>query len=301
MLPAPSLRRRAIVALITPLAAAVATAPALAAPADDTFEYTPLGGALLTPSPTQLFIEDLSPPGEFGVAARRIAIGEAGVEEHVSKLIVDWPDPFGLTLTPDAAISTHLIADTNPDGVGDPIRASSVGLTRLPDAGGRTQYGVSFDFALLGSATATLRVYNGATLVAVDPLFGSGGSITLDGLPPGEPVVRTVKIPPGIFCDWRDDESDGDVFFDVDVIDVGLLPLNFAGFTLPGGAYFGTAADRIELTLNGPETELDGVFGFDYTGTGLSSFSISEVPAPGALAMLAVAALASPRRRQRSM
>ena len=59
---------------------------AQAAPSSDLFEYSSLGNADMSSTAHTLFITDPGFGGEYGVAARRIAIGEAGVKEHVSTL-----------------------------------------------------------------------------------------------------------------------------------------------------------------------------------------------------------------------
>jgi len=265
------------------------------------YDLSPLGSANVVQGATARAFEvsNLGSSGMDGVAARRIAIGEEGVKPHATNLRVGWPDPFGVEVGPDAMIQTSLVADLNPDGVGDPVRASTVGWTHLGEGGGVNRYGFSFDFSSLGATTGTLRVRSGETIVTEFAGFGSGQSLALDGLPPGEPVVIHTKEIATIAVDWIDDDSDGDDVFDVDAITVSGLPGGFTGFTLPDGSHFDAAATTLELMLDGPETELAGVFGFDFVGSGLNSFTLNSVPTPGTVVCLGLAAATASMRRRR--
>lgn len=266
-----------------------------AAPASDLFEYTTLGDAIMNSNANTIHLMDPGFGGEYGVAARRIAIGEPGVKEHVSKLRMDWADPYGLEMPENSSVSLALIADTNPNGIGNPQRASRVTLLKRGIVGGVNSYELGFEFGGLGSSFATMTIETASGSVISQP-FDDGSFIQLLGLPPGEPIVRTVKLPPeGIDVDWHDDDDDGDDIFDVDTITVTQLPPLITGFALPDGTTFSESIVSISLSLEGPETELEGVYGFDYYGSGLPSFSVS-VPAPGPLALIAIAGLTGVRR-----
>lgn len=270
---------------------------AQAAPASDLFEYTALGDAIMSSNADTIHLMDPGFGGQYGVAARRIAIGEPGVKEHVSNLRMDWADPFGLEMPENSSVSLALIADINPNGIGNPERASSVTLLKRGLVGGVNSYELGFEFGMLGSSFATMTIETASGSLITQP-FDDGSFIQLLGLPPGEPVVRTVKLPPeGIDVDWHDDDDDGDDIFDVDLITVTQLPPLLTGFMLPDGSVFSESILSISLELGGPETELDGVFGFDYYGTGLPSFSVS-VPEPGAFALLSMGAVSGLRRRR---
>ncbi len=269
---------------------------ASAVPGDGLFDFTAIGGANLDFAPEQVRAGTPLPgSGGWGVAARRIAIGEAGVEEHVSNLIVDWPDPFGLTSPIDSSIDISLVAEL-PGGSG-PVRASTVSWTRMPDQAGATSYHLGFDFAQLGSSTATMRI---TTLgdVVVERQIDSSSGILLNGLPPGEPIVRTVKIPPGIAVDWIDEDDDGDGIPDVDIITILGLPEGITSSELADGSIINDGIRSIELILNGPETEIGAIHGFDFIGSGLNAFTVSNIPSPGAAALLAIGGLVAGRRRR---
>ncbi len=271
---------------------------ASAVPGDGLFDFTAIGGANLDFAIDQVRAGTPLPgSGGWGVAARRIAIGEPGVKEHVSNLIVDWPDPFGLTSPVDSSIDFSLVATMA--GSAGPTRASTVSWTRMPDQAGSTSYHLGFDFAQLGSTTATMRITTLSDVVVTRQMDSSSG-ILVNGLPPGEPIVRTVKIPPGIWVDWNDDDDDGDNMFDVDIITVRGLPAGLTSFELDDGSIFNDGIRSIELVLNGPETEIDWVHGFDFTGSGLNAFTVSNIPSPGAAALLAMGGLMAGRRRRKT-
>jgi hypothetical protein len=268
-----------------------------AAPSSDLFEYATLGGAVMSSNANTIHLMNPGLGSEYGVAARRIAIGGPGVKEHVSTLRMDWADPFGVEMPVNSSVSVALIADTNPDGIGQPQRASRVTLLKRGIVDGVNSYELGFDFGGLGSDFATMTIETASGSVILQP-FDDGSFIQLFGLPPGEPVVRTVKLPPeGIDVDWQDDDDDGDNIFDVDTITVTQLPPLLTGFLLPDGAMFSESIVSISLSLEGPETELDGVYGFDYFGTGLPSFSVS-VPTPGSLSLIVLAGTACIRRKR---
>ncbi|MEO1130933.1 MAG: hypothetical protein AAFX05_14665 [Planctomycetota bacterium] len=261
------------------------------------YTWSSLDGAGVHPAPGEVHVTSPG-TGSYGVAARRIAIGEAGVKEHVSTLRVGWPDPLGLGASPDASMSISLVADTNPNGVGEPTLVGRVTLLKRADTAGLTSYEIRGDFSALGSSTSTMRVYDSLGDLVVVKQLDSASPIRLRGLPPGEPLIREAPIPPSFDADWKDDDSDGDDVFDLDIVTLSLLPHNFSGFEFDDGTVFDVAAARIEFELDGPETELEGVFGYDFLADNLGSFTVFDVPTPGSVVCLGLGACLGLRRRR---